>query len=300
MHLPYACCLLLGLGALLISCSQASQPPVSAPPQTSPTPHEPAMEPSTVPCQEHFSAAGLPHRAPLLDRERSFFRSLAPLLLGRGRGELAEVPALTAADLEQGLVSPAPSHPWISAFLIGRCRCADPAVDARLTDALEQSIAVPTPEPILAVEVGMSLLLRDRRERGLAQLRAVLTDPDPFGEQYKAAYYLAQAGDPSGYPQLHAAAHARSNQARIMAIRHAIGFRPYDGQAVDGVTIDVRQLLLDRLADPEPIVRQEVPVYLEELAIPDLVAVLEPVAENDPSEAVRLVAQAVVDRAARR
>ena len=188
-------------------------------------------------------------------------------------------------------------HPWIAAFIIGRCRATQPDADAVLTTALKHSIAGSAPEAILVVEVGMSLVLRGERERGLAVLRGVLTDPDPFGEQYKAAYYLAQTGDSSGYPQLHAAAHARSNQNRIMAVRHAIAFRPYDGQRVDGLVIDVRQLLVERLKDGEPIVRQEVPIYLEELGIPDLAGVLRPVAKDDPSGEVRTVAQSVLDRA---
>jgi hypothetical protein len=258
------------------------------------------MEPPAVPCEASFSDARLPHRAALLDRERVWFENLAPRLLGQGRAAAAEPGAPTAGDLSRGLESADPSHPWIAAFLIGRCRAADPAADARLTDALERSIAGPAPEPILAVEVGMSLVLRGRGARGLAILRGVLTDPDPFGEQYKAAYYLAQTGDPSGWPQLHAAAHATSNQARIMAIRHAIAFRPYDGRKVGDLTVGVRALLVERLADPEPIVRQEVPVYLEELGLPDLVDVLAPMAKDDPSGEVRAVAQAVIDRAGRR
>lgn len=258
------------------------------------------MEPSAVPCEPSFSDARLLHRAPLLDRERVWFDNLVPRLVGQGRASSAEPRALTAGDLERGLESADPSHPWIAAFLIGRCRAADPAADARLTDALERSVAGPSPEPILAVEVGMSLVLRGRGARGLATLRGVLTDPDPFGEQYKAAYYLAQTGDSSGWPQLRAAAHAKSNQARIMAVRHAIAFRPYDGKAAGGLTIGVRELLVERLSDAEPIVRQEVPVYLEELGVPDLVEVLTPIAKSDPSGEVRAVAQAVIDRAGRR
>lgn len=255
------------------------------------------MNLSGVPCDESVSDAGLSHRAPLLDRERVWFKSLAPILLGHGRGNLDEPVALTAEDLERGLASSVPSHPWIAAFLIGRCRTSNPEIDARLTAALERSITGASPEPILVVEVGMSLLLRGHRDRGLSILHGVLTDPDPFGEQYKAAYYLAQTGDASGYPQLHAAAHAKSNQYRIMAIRHAIAFRPYNGQKVDGLTIDVRQLLIERLKDSEPIVRQEVPIYLEELGIPDLVVVLTLVTRNDASDEVRTVAQSVIDRA---
>jgi len=258
------------------------------------------MEPSAVLCEASFSDARLPHRAPLLDRERAWFENLAPRLLDPGRAAAAEPRPLTVGDLERGLQNPDPSHPWIAAFLIGRCQAADPGADARLTDALERSLADPPPEPILAVEVGMSLVLRGRGARGLSVLRSVLTDPDPFGEQYKAAYYLAQTGDPSGWPQLHAAAHARSNQARIMAVRHAIAFRPYHGRTVGGLTVNVRELVVERIQDPEPLVRQEVPLYLEELGIPDLVGVLTPVANADPSEDVRTVARSVIDKAATR
>jgi hypothetical protein len=255
------------------------------------------MQTSSAPCEESVTSAGLPHRAPLLDRERAWFRALSPRLLGRGRGAHAEPSLVTAEDLERGLTSADPSGPWIAAFLIGRCRSHVPAVDAELTAALERSIAGGSPEAILAVEVGMSLLLRGRRDRGLEVLHGVLTDPDPFGMQYKAAYYLAQAGDPAGYPQLHAAAHARSNQSRIMAIRHAIAFVPYNGQPVAGLVVDVRGLIVERMQDLEPIVRQEVPAYLEELGVPDLIDVLTPMANADPDQDVRTMAQSVIDRA---
>ena len=139
----------------------------------------------------------------------------------------------------------------------------------------------------------MSLLLRGARDEGRAALRSLLTSNDPTGEQYKAAYYLAQAGDPSGFPQLAEALTGELSQNRIMAVRHVIGFRPYDGTLSVGLgqpRATARGLLLERLRDHDPLVRQEVPGALKELGLPDLAEILKPLA-TDPDPNVRLAAE---------
>jgi len=81
-----------------------------------------------------------------------------------------------------------------------------------------------------------------------------------------------------------------------MALRYAIAFMPYDGQKVNDVKVDVRRLLVERLADPDELVRSEVPFYLEELKISDLRRLLQPVEQHDPSPTVRTAARIVLDR----
>ena len=245
-------------------------------------------------CKEHFSSEGLPHRKALLNREHSSFTALLPRLFGRGRGAVLQEQTLTVGLLRNCLKSDDPSHPWIGAYIIGRCRAIDTESDTLLTQALKQSIDSPDPEAILLVEVGMSLLLRGNKKKGLNLLHQVLDDENMFGKQYKAAYYLAQTGDPSGYPQLVAASKAASNHSRIMAVRHGISFLPYSGQVISGITVDVRTLLIEGLRDKQPIVRREVPLFLAELGISDLKEVLAPFAESDPDKSVRIAIQSVI------
>jgi hypothetical protein len=103
-------------------------------------------------------------------------------------------------------------------------------------------------------------------------------------------------GDPSGYGTLVKTLHSEIPHYRLMALRHAIVFVPYEAQKINDVEVDVRKLLVERLADPDEIVRSEVPFYLEELRISDLHALLQPVEQGDPSPSVRTAARIVLDR----
>ncbi len=250
----------------------------------------------TSACTLVFESAGLPHRAPLLARERSTLENLVPMLGGGGRGSSGPT-TLTPALLLTHLKGGPGTRPWIAAFAAGRCRAASASDERALTQALRTLVASPESTPSARVEAAMSLLLRGERNDGLALLRSLVGAVDPTGEQYKAAYYLAQAGDPSGFPQLVEALTGELVQNRIMAVRHAIGFKPYDGQLSTGFgqpKTTVRQLLLERLRDHEAMVRQEVPPALKELGIDDLAAVLQPVKDGDPDINVRVAAEAAL------
>jgi HEAT repeat protein len=247
-----------------------------------------------TPCEMSLNAAGLPHRTELLlARERSSFPSMVGLLFSRDKGE-TETPPLTAEALSMALDSKEPGRPYTAAFLIGRCRAQDPAADRMLTQRLEE--VVDRSEHDVVIEAAMSLALRGQADRARPILRAQLTSPDPLGNQYKAAFYLAQFGDPSGYPALVTTLHSDIPHYRLMALRHAVAFAPYDGQEVGGTRVDVRRLLVERLGDADELVRCEVPFYLEELGVRDLRSVLEPVENSDPSPMVRTAAHMVLER----
>jgi hypothetical protein len=211
-----------------------------------------------------------------------------------GKGE-TEAPPLTAEALGQALASKEPGRAYTAAFLIGRCRARDAAVDHTLTRRLEELLDG-RPEPDIAIEAGMSLALRGNVERGRQTLHALLSSPHPLGDQYKSAFYLAQMGDPSGYGALVKTLHSEIPHYRLMALRHALVFVHYEGQKVDDIDVDVRKLLVERLADPDEFVRSEVPFYLEELRVSDLRALLQPVELHDPSPSVRTAARIVIDR----
>lgn len=250
----------------------------------------------TSACTLVFEEAGLPHRAGLLARERSTLENLVPMLGRGGRGSSGPV-VLTPALLLTHLQGGPGTRPWIAAFAAGRCRAASAADERALTQALHTLLANPESTPSARVEAAMSLVLRGERNDGLGMLRALLTKVDPTGEQYKAAYYLAQAGDPSGFPQLVEALTGELVQNRIMAVRHVIGFRPYDGQLSVGFgqpKTTARELLIERLRDHEAMVRQEVPPALKELGVPDLAALLRPVIDSDPDVNVRVAAEAAL------
>lgn len=246
-------------------------------------------------CDMRITDAGLPHRSELLlARERRSFGSMVGLLFSLGKSD-APPPPVTVEALIRGLDSTEPARAYTAAFLIGRCVARDPAADHVLSQRLDE-LTRHAPEPDVAIEAGMSLVLRGQTERGLPILRDALRASGPLGNQYKAAFYLAEMGDPSGYGAFVGTLHGEIPHYRLMALRHAAGFLPYDGQKVDGVRVDVRALLVEGLSDPEELVRSEVPFYLEELKVPDLRALLTPVERGDPAASVRTAAQMVLER----
>jgi HEAT repeat protein len=246
-------------------------------------------------CTTHLVSAGLPYRTEvLLERERRTFPSMVASLFTPGKGEITP-PPLTAEVLKQALMSKEPGRRYTAAFLIGRCRARDATVDEALTRCLEDIIEE-TPGTDVAIEAAMSLALRGKVERGRQALRALLASPRLQGDHYKAAFYLAQMGDPSGYETLVKTLRSEIPHYRLMALRHAIAFVPYEGRRIDGADVDVRKLLIERLTDPDDVLRSEVPFYLEELQILDLRKLLEPLERHDPSPLVRTAARIVLDR----
>src|SRR5262245_37459658 len=185
----------------------------------------------TTPCEMNVVNAGLPYRTErLLARERRSFSSMVGSLFTRAKGQI-DIPPLTAEALTAALTSNEPGRAYAAAFLIGRCRAVDATVDAGLTERLEEILAT-SPPPDVAIEAGMSLALRGRAQRGLQVLRAALASTHPLGDQYKAAFYLAQIGDSSGYPALVKTLHSDIPHYRLMALRHALAFVPYHGHNV--------------------------------------------------------------------
>lgn len=246
-------------------------------------------------CETKIDDAGLPYRTEqLLNRERRSFVGQVVLLFTAAKGEI-EPPPLTAAALDQALGSDQPGRARAAAFLIGRCRAIDPEVDRFLLQRLCELSDRALPSEV-AIEVGMSLVLRGRAQVGRKLLHANLHRPGPIDNAYLAAFYLAQIGDPSGYGVLVRTLASEIPHYRLMALRHALGFLPYDGQSVDGMTVDVRSLLVERLGDPDELVRSEVPFYLEELKLPDLRALLAPIEKHDSSPLVQSAARAVLER----
>jgi len=246
-------------------------------------------------CTMLLESAGLPQRSDLLiDREKAAFPGMVKSLFTMGKGEMAS-PSLTSDVLIQALGSKKPGRAYTAAFIIGRCQAQDPGINSSLTQALE-TVIKEVAESDVVIEAAMSLVLRGNLEQGRQTLLAQVNSPKPLGDQYKAAFYLAQLGDPSGYGALVKTLRSEIPHYRLMALRHAIAFVPYQAQKINNLDVDIRGLLIERLSDSDELVRSEVPFYLEELQVPDLRSLLQPVAQYDPSPSVRTAAQIVLDR----
>jgi len=246
-------------------------------------------------CDRRIERLELPGRTELiLARERKGFNSMLEVLRETGKGGRQTTPRLAVAELEAGLRSSEQSVQYAAAFLAGRCRAVE--ADARITEQLGALVDDPGTPADVAVEAAMSLVLRGERERGRQRLLRAAADPDPFADAYKAAFFLAQLGDTSGWPAMAETLASDIPHFRLMGLRHVAGFLPYEGQQGGGAKIAVHARLLAGLRDPDPLVRQEVPFYLEEAATPGLRAALSPVAAGDADASVRTAAEMVLRR----
>lgn len=256
-----------------------------------------SAEPDGIPCEPHIHDAGLSNRtAQLIERERRSYAGMAQALSGARKGIQAEEPVVTTAALHQAATSSDGIRRYAAAHVIGRCRASDRSADERLVELLSRMLEQPESGRDAAIEAAMSLVLRGERERGRQYLKTASRSTDPFADAYKAAFFLAQLGDVSGYPAMQRTLESEIPHYRTMALRHLLPFATFDGQQIEGHTIDVHARLVERLHDSDPMVRQEVPFYLEELARPGLRALLEPVLASDPDENVRTAARMVLER----
>ena len=218
-----------------------------------------ARDGAVAQAQAQAGGSATPERsALLLARERTGVLLLTAALLGPRVGRVE------ASDAVKALASTQAPRRYLGAFLAGRCAPADPDDERRLARSLEQA-ATWSPQPDVAIEAAMSLVLRGKLGRGSDALQELLASSRPMGDQYKAAFYLAQLGDPAGYGALLAALRGPLAHYRLMAMRHLIAFLPFDGQLVDGRRVDVEAVMAERLTDPEPLVRAEAMPCLIEL-----------------------------------
>ena len=252
-------------------------------------------EPDNIQCVSTVVAAGLAGRTEaILKRERESFVSRVHQLIAPTMSEPRPGEVLTTAMLHRGADSRDGIQVTAAAFMAGRCRASDEKADARLAKLLRK--IAESRNASARTEAAMSLVLRGEKDAGIKLLREVAKDKDPFGYAWLEAYYLAQAGDPSGFPVIVGMLRGGDIQNRIMAARHLIAFRPFDGQTIEGQKVDIRALLLERLADQSNMVRQEMPSILDEFNPPDLLDLLKPLVEKDPDPMVQAMARSVIQR----
>ncbi len=259
-----------------------------------------------LPCRRHIVAAGLPHRGQLiLQRERSVYQLMGDRLMGIGRrGERRSEDVtenVTMKMLEDAFARREATILPAAAFLAGRCQPDPPELQDRLTSLLRNlvdSLPVDNLDILDAgyIEAAMSLALRGDPDTARRALIPLVTDyASSTTRSYLAAFYLAQMCDASGYPAMLEALRSSNEHTRLMAVRHLIGFKPYDGQTVQGKVVDIRAELVERLKDHHPYVRVEVPYLLAEAGVEGLKELLLPVAEGDPDMDVRQAARNVLE-----
>lgn len=224
----------------------------------------------TADCRIEVAADGLPHRTDVvLRRERGRIEVYTERLRGAGgKGEPDDDPeAPTVDELVDALAARDSFSLGVAAFLAGRCRTAGEAgarLDAALGDLVE---GVPVDQlDLLAegyVEAAFALALRGHPERAHRAL-APLVDGDGRSHSWLAAAYLAQLGDPAGWPALRRTLREGIDHDRLMAARQLVMFLPFDGTEVGGATVDVEAELRRLADDPSEWVRHEVPGLLEE------------------------------------
>ncbi len=225
-------------------------------------------------------------------RERDgFAEMIEALALPKSQMDSDGMPSVLA--LIDCLKSDAAIVPYAAAFIVGRIQAGDaqPKLDAALRDLLQSH-----PEADIAIEAAMSLALRGDLKNAQIALQQLLAAPESTGDEYKAAFYLAQMGDVSGYPCMLAAAQDEIPHYRLMALRHMLVYMPWQGIQMGDFVIDVQKTLVDALKDDAEMVRMEIPFLLEEIQLPGLKNLLETVRQNDDSEMVRDAANLVLER----
>lgn len=245
-------------------------------------------------CIINIVNAGLTYRTKtLLDRESESFFPILNSLCEQPENDTST--QFTYKILERNLKSKDDWKAYNAAFLAGRSNTEDEHLNKKFTNKLVSFSTRKLNSDIL-IELGMSLVLRGELDKGKTILLEQVANPDPLGDQYKAAFYLAQLGDLSGYPAFVKTLNHQIPHYRLMALRHLIVFLPFDGTIISGININIKDLFLEKLYDENEFVRCEVPFYLEESKISDLHQILQPVAQNDSSELVRNAAKLILNR----
>ncbi len=255
-----------------------------------------ADEPAGITCEVHIDAAGLPHRTPaMLERDRAAVKVAINLLLGRGnRGRSRRTPTIDTQRLHAAAVSDVDAQRRAAALLIGRCRATSADADARLVPILTVLVD-PMQPPAVRTEAAMSQILRGAGDEPREVLVA-LAAAEPKHSPWHAAAYLAQAGDPSGWPAVIDGARSDYTPWRVEALGAAVAFGPSQGQTVAGGAVDPHGLIAAAVADGEITVRQSVPRWLVGVEHPDALRHIRAMAEGDPADGVRVVARHVLSQ----
>jgi hypothetical protein len=248
-------------------------------------------------CHPNIVNAGLPQRAEvILQRERNMFPLIVSGLQGNRKGIPEGKVILTVEMLEEAFHSQDSLILSNVAFLAGRCQADMPGFLERMKFNLRNIINTLTVDEMDTmvlpfIQAAMSLALLGEIELARRVLTPLVKEKsDIVSENYLAAFYLAQIGDPSGYPSILKTLSSNNEHYRLMAARQLIGFKPYQGQIINGTPVDIQNELIKRLKDKSVYVRLEAPHLLAEAGIENLKEILLSISKNDKNKEVRQAA----------
>jgi hypothetical protein len=226
-------------------------------------------------CAIVLAPDGLAHRTEaVLDRERGRIPAYVERLReGTSKGEPDDDPEPPTVDeLVAAIEARDSATLGVAAFLAGRCR-VDGDAAARIDAALRDLVGTAPVDDLglLAegyVEAALAIGLRGDVVTARAALQPLVHGAGDGTHDWLAAAALAQLGDPSGWPTLLRDLHDGIEHVRLMAARQLLLFVPYDGEEVDGGTIDVGAALRGLADDPSEWIREEAPALALEAGCP--------------------------------
>lgn len=239
----------------------------------------------------------------MLARERSFYPGMVLVLEGHAKANpRGAEDRLTVSMLDAGLAADKALPLRAAAFLVGRCEPADEATAARLAKTVAGLLdrladEVGRARGVAYIEAAMSVALNDQFEVGHEALLPLVTDRGAATPHaYMAAAYLAEMGDPVGWPALRAALHNPNDPyTRLQAARELATFVPYDGNDILDEEIDLGAELIARLGDEDSYVAVSVPPLIVQVGPRDGRQALEDAAKSAPAEDVRAAAAAALE-----
>ncbi len=242
-----------------------------------------------------ISDAGLPYRTPkIINREKKSIYSLLNSLSLSDRDN-SEIPELSFDSLINVLQSEEDWRAYNAAFILGRISFNNDSLNHELLTHLKNIISTEIRSDV-KIECAMSLVLKGKKDKGKKVLLNMVNEEGYLENQYKASFYLAQMGDLTGVEKFYKTLNSEIPHYRLMAMRHYIVFEPFNGFIINDTKVDVNKTLLKFLKDSDEMIRSEVPFYLEELGIKDLVKILETIVENDTSTLVKDAARMVIEK----
>lgn len=252
-------------------------------------------------CTPLIDAADLPNRGPIvIAREQRVLPMMVLRLENRPKaspnGALAR---FTIELLADGFRERAATRLPAAGFLAGRCSPPKQSDASKLNGWLADVVESLDPANLRSmapsyVECAMSIGLRGDHDTARAALTAVVSGGGVGStHDWQAAYYLAQYGDPAGWPALLATLDRPDEHSRLMATRHLFGFCAFDRQTLDDYGIDVVSELVARL-DDVPYVAVEVPGLLAECVSDGVHELLASIADSSHGDEVRAAAADVL------
>jgi HEAT repeat protein len=125
-------------------------------------------------------------------------------------------------------------------------------------------------DPDDAVQVEAAYSLARQGDQGAVEslLQALQRPVGAYLSPLTAAGYLAQLGDPSGYPVVRDSLGSDLRAVNMLACKQLLFFLPLDGQNVGSHQVDAVSLFTRAFADPDPDIGEQARAELEHSSLP--------------------------------